>query len=58
MATALELAGGDPSRDLPPDQKDGDSLLPTLLGRPQAQKAAEEDAPSSLVASDPWLECV
>lgn len=39
MATAIELAGGNPVADLPANQTDGDSLVPTLLGKPQAQKA-------------------
>lgn len=39
MATALELAGGDPVAGLPANQTDGDSLVPTLLGKSQPQKA-------------------
>jgi arylsulfatase A-like enzyme len=38
FATALDLAGLDPSVHLPTDQTDGDSLVPTLRGKKQPQK--------------------
>lgn len=38
FATALELAELDPAVSLPPTQRDGTSLVPTLLGKSQPQK--------------------
>lgn len=40
FATALDIAGLDPSTHLPKESRDGDSLLPTLLGRSGVKQKA------------------